>query len=408
MLNLIDEMRQRETHTRLTGCDFEIVCSSMKGVWAVRKISSNHNHELGGNLAGHVVKRRLSELEKAKVRALGGQGLAPKDIICIVRKEFANNHSTAKEIYNELGTARAKELQGCGPIEALVELISCTDYFSKVRLVGDAVNCVFFMHESSVSMCQTFCTVFLLDCTYKTNKFGMPLLNVVGITSTYATFNAGFAFLNAENEETYAWALQQFSEVVTPKVLCTDRELALMNGIARVFPGCHYILCCWHINKNVLANCKTRFSDVEWQEFMQRWNLVVSSTSVELFNVALGAFKETYVASHPVAWNYVNNTWFPHKEKFVACFVDEFPHFGSASTLRVEGNHHVIKSYLRVSTLHLLTLTKRLGLMLANQRVELNAAIEKQKQHLAHRFNHHCFKNMIYNVSDFALGKLLG
>ncbi len=61
----------------------------------------------------------------------------------------------------------------------------------------------------------------------------------------------------------------------------------------------------------------------------------------------------------------------------MACFVHEFPHFGSASTSRVEGNHHVIKLYLCVSTLHLLTLTKRLGFMLANQRVELNIAIEK-------------------------------
>jgi hypothetical protein len=153
VLNLTDETHQRETHTRLTGCDFEIVYSSVKGVWAIRKISGNHNHELGGNLASHVVKRCLSELEKAKVRALGGQGLAPKDIICIVRKEFANSHSKAKEIYNELGTARAEELRGRRPIEALVELISCTDYFSKVRLVGDAINCVFFMHQSAVSMC---------------------------------------------------------------------------------------------------------------------------------------------------------------------------------------------------------------------------------------------------------------
>jgi hypothetical protein len=79
--------------------------------------------------------------------------LAPKDIICIIRKEFANSHSTTKKIYNELGTVQAKELQGRGPIEALVELISCTYYFSKVRLVGDVVNCVFFMHQSSVSMC---------------------------------------------------------------------------------------------------------------------------------------------------------------------------------------------------------------------------------------------------------------
>jgi hypothetical protein len=88
-----------------------------------------------------------------------------------------------------------------------------------------------------------FSTVFLLDCTYKTNKFDMPLLKVVGITSNYATFNAGFAFLHVENEEAYTWVLEQFSEVVTPKVLYMDRELALMNRIARVFLGCHNILC---------------------------------------------------------------------------------------------------------------------------------------------------------------------
>jgi hypothetical protein len=171
----------------------------------------------------------------------------------------------AREIYNELVAARAEELRGRGPIEALVELISYSNYFSKVRLMEGAVDCVFFMHQSSVSMCQTFGTVFFLDCTYKTNKLGMPLLNVVGITSTYATFNASFAFLHAENKEAYAWVLEQLFEVVTPKVLCMDQELALMNEIARVFPGCRNILCCWHINKNILANCKTRFSDVEWQ-----------------------------------------------------------------------------------------------------------------------------------------------
>ncbi len=156
------------------------------------------------------MKRRLSELKKAKVRVLGGQGLAPKDILCILHNEFTNNHSMAREIYNELIVARAEELRGCGPIKALVELISCSDYFSKVRLVEGAVDYMFFMHQSSVSMCQTFSTIFLLDCTYKTNKFDMLLLNVVGITSTYVTFNASFAFLHAENEEAYAWVLEQF------------------------------------------------------------------------------------------------------------------------------------------------------------------------------------------------------
>ncbi len=97
----------------------------------------------------------------------------------------------------------------------------------------------------------------------------------------------------------------------------------------------------------------------------------------------------------------------PHKERFVACYIDEFPHFGSISTSRVEGNHDVIKSYLRVSTLHLLTLMKRLGLMLANQRVELNVAIKKQRVHKAHRFGHSYFKDLIYKVSNFVMDKLL-
>ncbi len=90
-----------------------------------------------------------------------------------------------------------------------------------------------------------------------------------------------------------------------------------------------------------------------------------------------------------------------------SCYIDEFPHFGNASILRVEGNHHVIKSYFRVGIFHLLTLTKRLGLMLTNQRMELNAAIEKQKVHKAHQFSHSCFKDLIYKVFDFALDKLL-
>ena len=100
--DLTDDTRQRETCTRLTGCKFEIVCSSVKGVWAVRKISGNHNHDIVESLAGHAVKRHLSRLEKEKVRALGGQGLAPKEILCVVRKELENNHSTAREVYNEL------------------------------------------------------------------------------------------------------------------------------------------------------------------------------------------------------------------------------------------------------------------------------------------------------------------
>ena len=136
--------------------------------------------------------------------------------------------------------------------------------------------------------------------------------------------------------------------------------------------------------------------------------MIISSTSIELFDAALGALKETNAATHLAAWNYDNNIWLLHNEKFVAGFVNKFSHFCSANKSSVEENHYVIKSYLRISTLHILMLTKRLGLMLGNRWVELNVAIKKQRQHLVHRFNDHYFKNPIYHIFDFSLGKLLG
>ena len=109
-----------------------------------------------------------------------------------------------------------------------------------------------------------------MGCTYKTNRFGLPLLNIVGITSTYSTFNAGFVFLREETTEWYTWALQCFRNVVTPVVVATDRELALMNAISIVFPQTKNVLCIWHINKNILTHTRKHFNDSnEFEQFLQ-------------------------------------------------------------------------------------------------------------------------------------------
>jgi hypothetical protein len=99
-------------------------------------------------------------------------------------------------------------------------------------------------------------------------------------------------------------------------------------------------------------------------------------------------------------------TWLPHKEKFVGCYINQFPHFGSSSTSRVEGNHHVIKSYVRLGKLDLFVVFKRLSLMLANQKVELSVELERQKLLRAHHLTHDVFKNLHYRVSLFALDKI--
>ena len=119
-------------------------------------------------------------------------------------------------------------------------------------------------------------SVLLMDCTYKMNKFKMPLLHIIRMTSFNTTFSSCFAFLKEEKEDDYEWALtcvqRLFLNSPTPRVIVTDRELALMCAIEGVFLMAQNLLCLWHIEKNILTNCRKHFTtDEHWERFLSWW-----------------------------------------------------------------------------------------------------------------------------------------
>jgi hypothetical protein len=46
-----------------------------------------------------------------------------------------------------------------------------------------------------------------MDCTYKTNKYKMPLLDIAGVMSTGNSFYVGFAFMHNKKQPSYDFAL---------------------------------------------------------------------------------------------------------------------------------------------------------------------------------------------------------
>jgi hypothetical protein len=116
---------------------------------------------------------------------------------------------------------------------------------------------LFFAGHQSFALVKLYPEILLLDCTYKTNDFGLPFLVVVGVTGMYTSFYASFCFLKSEKEEEFVWALEQLADVldISPGVLLTDRDLALMNTLRQVFPHSKNFLCQWHIKKCVQARC---------------------------------------------------------------------------------------------------------------------------------------------------------
>jgi hypothetical protein len=124
---------------------------------------------------------------------------------------------------------------------------------------------LFFAHPDAIALYKQHPDILLLDCTYKTNRFRIPLLNLCGVTGNKKTIQAALCFLSGEKEEDYEWAMTQFKELLEehdipwPVSMVTDRELALMNALDTVFPEVVHILCTWHVNMNILANCRKHF-----------------------------------------------------------------------------------------------------------------------------------------------------
>lgn len=153
------------------------------------------------------------------------------------------------------------------------------------------ITLLLFAHPESLILLKRYPEVLLMDSTYKTNRFRMPLLDILGSTGLGHTFYAAFVFLSSEIESDYTAALQMLLKVMTvrnikqPGVIVTDQDQGLMNAIQSTFPHAANLLCGWHINNNVLSHSrKLRVYDSgskEEDSFMSLWRGVVSASSID-------------------------------------------------------------------------------------------------------------------------------
>lgn len=143
----------------------------------------------------------------------------------------------------------------------------------------------------------------------------MPLLTIVGHTSIGTTFHVGFAFLESERSEDYAWVLRHLRDAYgalglpDPEVIVTDRDLASMQAIKEVSPTTDALLCIWHVNKNVPKNCKGSFAtDAKWADFEAAWHQVLFAHTEEACHAAWEAMLTRYSRTNKEDLDYIYST----------------------------------------------------------------------------------------------------
>ncbi|KAG5553736.1 hypothetical protein RHGRI_011577 [Rhododendron griersonianum] len=275
--SLGEEVAVKKRATRSTGTK-KIECPFLlKGVkgndgWTVSVHNGTHNHPPAVYLEGHSYPGRLLADQTAMLVDLSVSMVKPKQILSQLKGNDPSNVTTFKHVYNARHKYRVIEKAGRTQMQHLMTQLQHFSYVNWDRSDKDRnVTDLFWAPPCAGEMLRAFPRVLMMDCTYKTNRYRFPLLQIVGVTCTELTFNVAFAFIECEKEENYTWVLEKLKGMMDtdtlPVVIVTDRELALMNAIRSVFPHATNLLCRFHISKNVLAKCRKMFDDKTWEEF---------------------------------------------------------------------------------------------------------------------------------------------
>jgi hypothetical protein len=148
-------------------------------------------------------RRQFTEDQNQTIQHLIDVGSKPQCILGLMRKD-TNILIKPRDIYNIRVESTRKKLRNNTPLEFLRESLQNNDwrYTFKQDTKG---HILFFMfaHPQSIQYTNQYNKVFLLDCTYKTNRYKMPLLHIIGLSPSNSSFSIAFCFMHNEQEESY-------------------------------------------------------------------------------------------------------------------------------------------------------------------------------------------------------------
>ena len=106
-------------------------------------------------------------------------------------------------------------------IQHLMKLIECDEYVYWFKQLDneDVIRGILWAHPNPIKLLNSFPTMLISDTTYKTNKYCLPLLEIVGITSTNMTFSVAFAYLSSKRTTNFEWDLSKVKGLLV-KRLC--------------------------------------------------------------------------------------------------------------------------------------------------------------------------------------------
>ena len=354
---------------------------------------------------------------------------------------------TRQDISNLREHICLQQLQGYTPTQALV--LALEDYNKLVgkdsgvyipsnpngytysyRLdIRKCLDYLFFAHPASLGMLKDNYDVLMLDCTYKVNRYKMPLCHITGRTCQGKTFDIAYAFVNNEKEPIYAFIAEDLADLYRdilhgkkPTVIVTDKEKALKNALRKseFFKDIPQIICQWHVKVNMLSHASAKWNEKQVKdpeknqelqnlctEFMHRFEELLHC-SKEHFDTIWAKIVSDYSENSPTLVEYLRSEWIEDcKEEVSDAFLTHIKHFDDKSTSTNKGAHAVLKDYLQDGTCDLLTVVSAAHTKIQNEvyniRANLAQSFNRKRQYIRQV---ELFDDIIDHITSEALSKI--
>ena len=416
-----EEQRKRQRTSRACDCPWKgyaLRSGGSAGLWSLILKDSTHNHQ-PTSAESHPLHRQLTTNDLSFIAGETRRRIAPHLTTSELRILNPERPIKKKDVYNARTKLRSEKNGPYTRIQSLLEELE-GDEWSCLWDVDewDQLKALAFFHRRSIELLKKFHNIFFMDCTYKTNRYNMPLLIITSTTSCKKTFYVGFAFLKHESLEFYRWGLRalrrQLRDNIDPVnifgdfLILTDKEDALIAAIGEVFPLANHMLCQWHVHKNILTRVTKAFQDDA--EGMARWNqawfAVLNASTESEFLAAEDAllFLEPTDSSEPL-FKYVHREWLQgnSKKKLVKAWTDRYLHYGHKATSVSEGAHGKLKRRLLTRTNDLKSVVTEVQDLIINEQEEIRIHHEEQKMQLQPALRIGLFRYLIGNTSPLAL-----
>lgn len=347
-------------------CKFSImvVNSAARGWFKAYANNVRHSHDACDPYGTPAMLRVYLKLHDSWIRGFVEMDRPPREIMA--RMQERGIPFNRRALYRHAETIRAEirpHTQGKFPSHAaLKELEDSADISVPWIDANGRLEGMLFATKKARALSQRFGSLFMIDFTFKTNAYNLPLLHIVGKTNTNSTFTSALVVLPNQAETTITEAIQAWKDHVmlstSPRIFVTDRERAIVNALKSVFPEAAHISCQFHVKRNVHTYA-LRAGDLDLtdaEEFVETWAERVmhcsppDGTSVD-DAIAEGhawlrrSFGNRNKRGFLSTLHYCKVDLAPLEPFFVDGHINSLPHLDTATTSPAEGTHASLKRW---------------------------------------------------------------